>query len=227
MRRKTCFAPALGFGLALALAGVAYAGDPSRDLGDIESAPTRDIGDVDSAESGDSDGASAGAEAEDVVGSEDSDEAEAQSGEMQQGATKSFDEVDADSSGWHPAPCEEVEVDLGSRPPASDVDGWRGELQNAEAAIDKARTKLAARRLAVLRVGVLGVGRGELRARLVDRGLGVLELAPPGLDVRRRRARAEIDLDLLARRRLPPGRVGVDLVERLRRALLHLAALRL
>jgi hypothetical protein len=144
MRRTTRFAPALGFGITLVLAAAAYAGDPSRDLGDIESAPSRDVGDVDSAESGDSDGASAGAEAEDVVGSEDSDAANAESGEMQEGATKSFDEVDAGSSGWQPAPCEEVEVDLGSRPPASDVEAWRGELQNAQAAIDTARTKLAA-----------------------------------------------------------------------------------
>jgi hypothetical protein len=135
---------ALGFGLALLLgADGARAGDPARDLGDIEPAPSKDVDDANTAESQDLDAVLGdGAEEADVVDSEAPD-ADARSGETQETDSKSLDEADQ-SPEWVPPPCEEVELDLGSRPAAQDTEGWRGELQNGEAAIAKARTFLAA-----------------------------------------------------------------------------------
>ena len=55
-------------------------------------------------------------------------DADATSAEAKATDSKPLDEADADAPEWQPPPCEDVEVDLGSRPPASDVDGWRGEI---------------------------------------------------------------------------------------------------
>ena len=171
MRRapRSGFVLALGFSAAVSLgAGAAWAGDPARDLGDIEPAPSKDIDDANTAESQDLDQVLGdGSEDQHIVDSNAPD-ADARSAEGTTTDSKPLDQADADTPEWQPPACENVEVDLGNRPPASDVDAWRGELQSAEAALDKARTKLAAADAEYTYARNRKSPRGEALKKIVD-----------------------------------------------------------
>ena len=132
----------LGFGLALALGTSARAGDPARDLGDIEPTPSKDVDDANTAESQDLDQVLGdGPEDQHIVDSEAPD-AEAESGEPQGTDGTSLDDADK-APDWTPPPCEEVELDMGSQPAANETSAWRTSLEAARDAIEKTRTKLA------------------------------------------------------------------------------------
>jgi hypothetical protein len=133
---------ALGFGLAVGLGTGARAGDPARDLGDIEPAPSKDVDDANTAESQDLDQVLGdGPEDQHVVDSEAPD-AEAESGEPQGTDGTSLDAADK-SPEWTPPPCDEVELDLGNQPAAKETSAWRTLLEAARDAIEKTRVKLA------------------------------------------------------------------------------------
>jgi hypothetical protein len=171
MRRAPCsgYVLALGFSAAVSLgAGAAWAGDPARDLGDISPAESKDIDDANTAESQDLDQVlGEGPEDQHIVDSNAPD-ADAHSAEGTTTDSKPLDQADADTPEWQAPDCENVEVDLGDRPPASDVDGWRGQLQNAEAALDKARTKLAAADAEYTYARNRKSPRGEALKKIVD-----------------------------------------------------------
>jgi hypothetical protein len=171
MRRapRSGFVFALGFSTAISLgAGAAWAGDPARDLGDIDPATSKDVDDANTAEPQDLDQVLGdGSEDQHIVDSNAPD-ADATSAEGKATDSKPLDEADADAPEWQPPACDGVEVDLGSRPPASDVDGWRGELQNAEAALDKARTKLAAADAEYTYARNRKAPRGEALKQIID-----------------------------------------------------------
>ena len=160
---------ALAFSAAASLgAGAAWAGDPARDLGDIEPTPSKDIDDANTAESQDLDQVlGEGSEDQHIVDSNEPD-ADAESAEGTTSDSKPLDQADADKPEWQTPACDEVEVDLGSRPPASDVDGWRGELQNAENALDTARTKLAAADAEYTYARNRKSPRGEALKKIID-----------------------------------------------------------
>ena len=170
MRRapRSGFVLALGLSAAVSLgASAAWAGDPARDLGDIDPATSKDVDDANTAESQDLDQVLGdGSEDQHIVDSNAPD-ADAESAEGSTTDSKPLDQADADKPEWQAPPCDTVEVDLGSRPPANDVDGWRGELQNAEAAIDKARTKLAAADAEYTYARNRKAPRGEALAKII------------------------------------------------------------
>ena len=171
MRRapRSGFVLALGFSAAVSLgAGAAWAGDPARDLGDLSPAESKDIDDANTAESQDLDQVlGEGPEDQHIVDSNAPD-ADARSAEGIATDPKPLDEADADTPEWQPPACEDVEVEPGSPPPASDVVAWRAELQSAEAALDTARTKLAAADADYTYARNRKSPRGEALKKIVD-----------------------------------------------------------
>ena len=171
MRRapRSGFVLALGLSTAVSLgAGAAWAGDPARDLGDIESARSKEVDDANTAESQDLEQVLGdGSEDQHIVDSNAPD-GDAETAEGSTTDSKPLDQADADAPEWQPPTCEDVEVDLGSRPPASDVDAWRGELQNAEGALDQARTKLAAADAAYTYARNRKSPRGEALKKIIE-----------------------------------------------------------
>src|SRR5262245_24578553 len=119
--RRSGFVLALGFGLAVALAPHgARAGDPARDLGDIEPTEAKDVDDANTAEPQDLDQVLGdGSEDAHIVDS-NAPEADAESAEGTTTESTSLDQADQ-APEWQPPPCDTVEVDLGARPPASET----------------------------------------------------------------------------------------------------------
>jgi hypothetical protein len=133
------------FALALAPA-TAHAGDPSRNLDEVETSEPRDVDDAATARSGDVDDSLAGEPADpDVVEAEDLDAAgtaEAEDVDQNLGSSKTFDEADQ-APEWVPPACEALELGLGELPGGSDSAAWAATLGDAEAQIERSRTRLA------------------------------------------------------------------------------------
>ena len=161
---------ALGFSAAASLgAGAAWAGDPARDLGDIEPAASKDIDDANTAESQDLDpGARRGTRGPAHRRLERARRGGARAPRARPATRSRSTRPTPTRRSGRRRTATSVEVDLGSRPPASDVDGWRGELQNAEAALDKARTKLAAADAEYTYARNRKSPRGEALKKIVD-----------------------------------------------------------
>jgi hypothetical protein len=167
LHARSALVIALGFGLAVVLASGARAGDPARDLSDIEPAQARDVDDANTAEAEDLDAVTGdGAEEADVVDSEDH-EAQAQAEDADVVDSRTLDQAEQ-APGWTPPACEDVPVDLGMRPDnPGDVDTWRANLQDAQAAIEKTRTRLAAADAEYTYARNRKSPRGEAFARIV------------------------------------------------------------
>ena len=134
---------AAGFALALAAVG-ARAGDPSRDLGDLDSHVVRDVDDAATGSSRDvGDVPADEPEDPDVVDPGDLDATgRAEDLDQNRGDTKSFDEADQ-APEWVPPACETLELELGTLPEGADRDAWAATLGEARARVDKSRTRLA------------------------------------------------------------------------------------
>jgi hypothetical protein len=145
MRRTPRRFLALGsaFALAAALAaGGARAGDPSRDLGDVEPAESRDLDEAATAEPKD---------IEEVLGDvTDPDEADAReldadatAGDVDQnlGSTKPLEEADRPPE-WEPPSCDDVSVELGGLPAGDDTAGWSSLLSDAQSKLGASLARL-------------------------------------------------------------------------------------
>jgi len=113
--------PALPLALAAAsafvlAAGAARAGDPSRNLDEVDSHVVRDVDDA------------ATGRAEDL--------------DQNLGSARSLEEADRPPE-WVPPACEDLQIELGTLPEGSDRDAWAAALGGARAQIDRARGRLA------------------------------------------------------------------------------------
>jgi hypothetical protein len=137
-----------GFGLAacvaLVAAPAARAGDPARDLGDIESAGSRDVDEAATARARDVEEALADepAEAEAIEGRDAGAIAPARAGDVAPVDPKSLEEADR-APAWEPPPCEAVDAEPEVQPEASDTAGWAAALAEAQTKLERAKTQLA------------------------------------------------------------------------------------
>ena len=129
---------------ALALAATsARAGDPSRDLDEVDSHVARDVGDAATGEPRDVGDALTGHPADPhVVDAGDADASHP--GELDQslGSAKSLEEADQPPE-WVPPACESLQIELGALPAGDDSEAWTATLGEAQAQIDRSRTRLA------------------------------------------------------------------------------------
>jgi hypothetical protein len=164
------FCASLGFGLAaavaLAAAPAAWAGDPARDLGDIESAGSRDVDEAATARPRDVEEVLADEPAEaDVVEGRDAGAVEpVRPGEAAPVDATSLDEADR-APAWEPPPCEAVDAEPEGQPEASDAEGWAAALAEAQAKLDRAKSRLAE----------ADAGYGSARSRQKPRGASLRE----------------------------------------------------
>jgi hypothetical protein len=136
---------ALVAGLASALAtGGARAGDPARNLDEVDSHVVRDVDDASTARSRD---------IEDVLADEPADPDVVESGEPDAtgraegvddnlGSAKTFDEADQ-APEWAPPACEDLELELGTLPDGDDREAWAASLGGARSAAEQSRAHLA------------------------------------------------------------------------------------
>jgi hypothetical protein len=133
---------AASFALALAAAG-ARAGDPARDLDEVDSHVVRDVGDAATGEARDVDEALADEPADPHV--VDAREPGATgSGELDEslGSAKSLEDADQPPE-WVPPACDDLQIQLGELPAGEDSKAWAAALGQAQAQIDRSRSRLA------------------------------------------------------------------------------------
>jgi hypothetical protein len=136
----------LAFAVCLAFAATAArAGDPSRDLDEVDSHVVRDVDDAATAEPRDVDEALSDEPADpDVVDARELDAADTGAAEdidANLGSAKSLEEADQ-APEWTPPPCETLAIEIGG-PDGDDAGAWASTLAKAREEVDRSRSRLA------------------------------------------------------------------------------------
>jgi hypothetical protein len=138
---------ALSLGLCICFAfaaASARAGDPSRDLDEVDSHVVRDLDEATTGEPRDVSDAETGDPADpDVVDARDLDAAEtgrAEGIDENLGSTKALEEADQ-APEWTPPACESLAIEIGG-PDGGDAGAWSLELAKAREQVDRSRARL-------------------------------------------------------------------------------------